>query len=376
MTFRADPTPPASGEVISVGYGNVGVGADHSLLLGHFNVATAPRTITQGVRVHAFRTNQRAFGATPRFGGSGGQPLGQMQWNFLPHQDVTTDATPKLIGESFSIEANKAYVMEVEVVCINTDTPATAASFESSKFMVYREPGLPPVIQGGGFACASVSSTVGAAAAYAAAVALAAAPATFGPDAPGVEFTATQIIRPSVAGVGEDWKTDGIKVGDYITIASAEDGANDGVEEVTGVSNHLGRVLAGRAVFAADTISRAGTGASWIDDGVVIGDYIDISNADEAGNNGVFGPVTDVTDDVLTIAGANFTVDPNDFGVIFRRTFDSILTCAGAAFTPNPDDTTATFTKVLDAIDILGTGDAVDEVRWGATWKFSEVLKG
>ena len=94
------------------------------------------------------------------------------------------------------------------------------------------------------------------------------------------------------------------------------------------------------------------------------------------GNNGVFGPVTDVTDDVLTIAGAGFTVDPNDFGVIFRRTFDSILTCAGAAFTPNPDDTTATFTKVLDAIDILGTGDAVDEVRWGATWKFSEVLKG
>ena len=373
---RQDPTPPASGEVISVGYGNVGVGADHSLILGHFNVATAARTITQGVRVHAFRTNQRAFGATPRFGGSSGQPLGQMQWNFLPHQDTTPDATPKLIGESIAIEADKAYIMEVEAICINNVDDDQVASFDSGKFTVYRKPGAVPVIVGGGFALSPVSNTGAPADTYAAAVALAATPSAFGPDSPGVEFTTTTIIRPSVAGVGEDWKTDGIKVGDYITIASAEDGANDVTEEVTGVSDHLGPKLAGRAEFTTDTIIRAGAGTSWINDGVVNGDYIWISGADEAGNNGPFGPVTNVTDEVLTIAGAGFTVDSLDFGVTFQRTFDSILTLAGASFTPNADDTTATFTKVNDAIDILGTGDGSDECRWGVTWKFSEVLRG
>ena len=58
------------------------------------------------------------------------------------------------------------------------------------------------------------------------------AEATIGPDAgTGFGIAATTVTRTD----GGDWLADGLLKGSFVTIANAEDGANDGVEEVTAV---------------------------------------------------------------------------------------------------------------------------------------------
>ena len=69
-------------------------------------------------------------------------------------------------------------------------------------------------------------------------------------------------------------------------------------------------------VFAATTITR-GTG-SWITDNYRIGDRITIRAAEDAGNNGNFGPITAISATVITIASATFPVNADDDTAIFQ----------------------------------------------------------
>lgn len=69
--------------------------------------------------------------------------------------------------------------------------------------------------------------------------------------------------------------------------------------------------------FAATTIIR--TGGSWTTDNYRLGDYITIRSAeDDPANNGSFGPITTITATVITIASAGFTVNATDTAAIIQ----------------------------------------------------------
>jgi hypothetical protein len=71
--------------------------------------------------------------------------------------------------------------------------------------------------------------------------------------------------------------------------------------------------------FTATVITR-NDGGNWVDDNYRVGDYVTITNAEDVGNRGSFGPITaveDATDGDLTIAGAGFTVNAADTAAIF-----------------------------------------------------------
>jgi len=62
--------------------------------------------------------------------------------------------------------------------------------------------------------------------------------------------------------------------------------------------------------FAATTITRSA--GSWIADGFKLGDYVTIRSAEDAGNIGTFGPITGLSATVITIATGAFTVNADD----------------------------------------------------------------
>lgn len=62
--------------------------------------------------------------------------------------------------------------------------------------------------------------------------------------------------------------------------------------------------------FAATTITR-GAG-DWTTDGFLLGDYVTIRSAEDAGNIGTFGPITAISPTVITIGSASFTVNADD----------------------------------------------------------------
>jgi hypothetical protein len=68
--------------------------------------------------------------------------------------------------------------------------------------------------------------------------------------------------------------------------------------------------------FAATTITRAA--GSWITDNYRLGDRVTIRSAEDAGNNGNFGPITAISATVITIASAAFTVNADDDTAIFQ----------------------------------------------------------
>lgn len=68
--------------------------------------------------------------------------------------------------------------------------------------------------------------------------------------------------------------------------------------------------------FAATTITRSA--GSWIDDNYRLGDRVTIRSAEDAGNNGNFGPITAISATVITIASAAFTVNADDDAAIFQ----------------------------------------------------------
>jgi hypothetical protein len=68
--------------------------------------------------------------------------------------------------------------------------------------------------------------------------------------------------------------------------------------------------------FAATTITR-GAG-SWVTDGFKLGDYVTITTAEDSANNGTFGPITALSSTVITIASASFTVNADDDTATFK----------------------------------------------------------
>jgi hypothetical protein len=68
--------------------------------------------------------------------------------------------------------------------------------------------------------------------------------------------------------------------------------------------------------FAATTITRSA--GSWITDGFRLGDRVTIRSAEDAGNIGNFGPITALSTTVITIASGAFTVNADDDTAIFQ----------------------------------------------------------
>lgn len=83
-------------------------------------------------------------------------------------------------------------------------------------------------------------------------------------------------------------------------------------------------VVADDFAFATgpDTITRS-TG-NWITDGYVIGGRVEVSNAEDAGNNGTF-EITAITSTVLTVTGVTFTVNANDTTATFAADYRNAL---------------------------------------------------
>jgi hypothetical protein len=72
-------------------------------------------------------------------------------------------------------------------------------------------------------------------------------------------------------------------------------------------------------VFGATTITR-NDGAAW-STSAALGDYVIITNAEDAANNGTFGPITAVAtgnDGSITIGSASFTTNSDDQSAVFR----------------------------------------------------------
>lgn len=72
--------------------------------------------------------------------------------------------------------------------------------------------------------------------------------------------------------------------------------------------------------FTATTITR-NDGGNWATDNYRVGDYVIIRAAEDAGNNGTYGPITavaDATDGAITIASGAFTVNADDTTAIFQ----------------------------------------------------------
>lgn len=68
--------------------------------------------------------------------------------------------------------------------------------------------------------------------------------------------------------------------------------------------------------FAATTLTR-GAG-DWTTENYRLGDYITIRDAEDAPNNGNFGPITAITSTIITIASASFTVNADDTTAIVQ----------------------------------------------------------
>ena len=67
--------------------------------------------------------------------------------------------------------------------------------------------------------------------------------------------------------------------------------------------------------FAATTITRAA--GDWTTDGFKLGDYVTIRSAEDPANIGTFGPITALSATVITIVSATFTVNADDDTAIF-----------------------------------------------------------
>lgn len=71
----------------------------------------------------------------------------------------------------------------------------------------------------------------------------------------------------------------------------------------------------GGAAFTATTITRSS--GSWITAGMLEGGTVTITDAEDAANNGTFGPITALSATVITIASAAFTVNADDDSAVF-----------------------------------------------------------
>lgn len=243
FNFAQKTDVPGGGEMILVGFGNEGLGSDQSMLLGHFNKSEAVRTIAHGEQTHAIRAEQRAFSADRKV-------LGAAQFSFMPIQTFTLDDTPKVVRR-VPLQADKGFKFRLDGIAYNTDTDDVVSGFEGT-FTAYRKSNGDVVLIGAPTLSNTGQNTGAPASAYAVAIALTPAGATIGPDAgTGFEFTATTVIRND----GGDWLTDGLKVGDFVDIALAEDAGNNGREVVTDVTALV--LTFGAAAFtpnAADTL--------------------------------------------------------------------------------------------------------------------------
>ena len=76
--------------------------------------------------------------------------------------------------------------------------------------------------------------------------------------------------------------------------------------------------------FAATTITR-NDGGSWISDGFRVGDEVTIANAEDAANDGISGPITVLTAGVITIGSAAFTVNADDQTVTFSPESNALV---------------------------------------------------
>lgn len=212
------------GEMLVVGFGNTGILSDQSLLLGHFNRSEAQRTIAHGEQTHAIRAEQRAFSADRKV-------LGAAQFSFMPIQTFTLDDTPKVI-RNVPLQPDKGFMFRIDGAAYNTDTDDVMSGFEGV-LAAYRKSNGDVVVIGTPTLSNTGLNTGAPAASYAVAIAPTPAGATIGPDGgTGFEFTASTVIRND----GGDWLTDGLKVGDFVDIALAEDAGNNGRETVTDVT--------------------------------------------------------------------------------------------------------------------------------------------
>jgi len=72
---------------------------------------------------------------------------------------------------------------------------------------------------------------------------------------------------------------------------------------------------AGTISFTSNNEFNRGSG-SFITDGFLVGDYLFLQNAEDAGNNGSFGLITNVTATTITVSGSPFTNNADDTTVI------------------------------------------------------------
>lgn len=180
-----------------------------------------------------------------------------------------------------------------------------------------------------------------------------AATAVLGPHATGLAITATTITRDSGS-----WITDGLAAGDLIVLTTAEDAANNVTVRIRSLTATVITLLLGNdggalTVNADDTTmtwQRSGAGriqpssdtkvdkiileatlvarspaqgneagpdttglvfetnritrssGSWIDDGFVVGGLCNINNPEDAANNRMFGPITELSATVMVFA--------------------------------------------------------------------------
>lgn len=73
----------------------------------------------------------------------------------------------------------------------------------------------------------------------------------------------------------------------------------------------------GSLAFTAGTVTRAA--GSFVTDGFAIGDYVTLASCEDAANNGTWGPIVALTATVMTIATQPFTVNAADTAATWQR---------------------------------------------------------
>lgn len=111
------------------------------------------------------------------------------------------------------------------------------------------------------------------------------------------------------------------KIGNRFRLRSHTHVRSDITETVNTAIYATGRVVGPDAVgagfaFTATTITR-NDGGDWEDDGFRVGDLVTIANAEDAANDGVTGAITAITATLITIGTASFTVNADDTTVTF-----------------------------------------------------------
>lgn len=121
------------------------------------------------------------------------------------------------------------------------------------------------------------------------------------------------------------------------------------------VGNTVGPHATGMAITAT-TITRDDVGGSWITDGFAVGDYFTVASAENAGNNGTRGPLSAVTATVLTIAPTLAdSRNKADFSVV--NADDTTVTITRAAMGRIQPSTDAKVDTIIVESTVVGGGD-------------------